>query len=242
MNFKSIKELKYYLSLLTYLDMGSQGSCYLRKSDNTVLKIFHYFDEDDYDYDAGDNILKFSNIDNSTFIWPNALITIGKTVVGYTSPYIPSKNLYYTNPLGVNLDKFSSSLQRVREDIKTISKKGVRTYDVAYNIMYNKGFSVIDQDDYSFTDKDPVELEKENNNNFDYELYMFLVDSYFNDVVNDDALLRELYKSKKEDVLIFIRELRKRLSELSGHEISTLREAKEYRDKKRNGKYQRILK
>lgn len=43
MNFKSEKQLKTYLNSLEFIGQGSQGICYLDKTNNTVIKIFHDF-------------------------------------------------------------------------------------------------------------------------------------------------------------------------------------------------------
>lgn len=43
MNFKSEKQLKIYLNSLEFLGQGSQGACYLDKTNNTVIKYFMIF-------------------------------------------------------------------------------------------------------------------------------------------------------------------------------------------------------
>ena len=49
MNFKSEKKLKTYLNSLEFIGQGSQGICYLDKTNNTVIKIFHDFFEEGRD-------------------------------------------------------------------------------------------------------------------------------------------------------------------------------------------------
>ncbi len=246
MEFKKINELKLYLRKLQEIGFGSRGTCFLNRKNGTVFKVFHGFDEIDEDYSfnySSEEILRFRNISNDTFVWPQETIVLDGKIIGYTIPFVDARNLYMTDPLKVNLDSLERSIMRARKDLKLISDKGIVTYDMLYNILYGKKFFVIDQDEYSFNRYNSPDLEKENNNNFDLEIYYFLIDAYFNGIVNDNKDLSELYNSKKEDVLIFIQLLRKRLSELVGKDIKSLETAKKYIDKgTKQYVYQRILK
>ena len=112
-----------------------------------------------------------------------------------------------------------------------------------YNNLYSSKFYVVDEDEYLFSPKDCDELERDNNRKFDYEIYYFLVDGYFNGIVNDSKLLKELYRSKNEDVLIFLRQFRDRLNNMCEKEINYLSEAKPFIDRKPiEKKYTRELK
>ena len=59
-----------YLNSLKFLGIGSQGACYYDPKTNQVLKVFHIFFDDDYDDVISEDLTQFSNITNSTFIWP----------------------------------------------------------------------------------------------------------------------------------------------------------------------------
>lgn len=244
MEFRSYKELKSYLKYLNYVGQGSQGICFLRKKDNKVLKTFHYINDADYSNCESDkSVLKFSNIKNSTFIWPIETIKIGGEIIGYITKYVDAKSLYTKDPLRLKLDTFERSIQKVRKDIHIISENGIATYDMMYNNLYGSRFLIVDEDEYSFSPKDPQILEEENNRKFDIELYYFLIDGYFNGIINDDPILKELYISKKEDILTFIKYFRNRLNDMCEKEISHLSEAREFMDKKPiEQKYLRELK
>lgn len=228
MEFNCKDDFNDFIKLLNNIGSGAEGTCYRYK--DMVCKVFHDYEDNNYKGKySSEDILKFSKINNHTFIWPTDVIRVDNDVVGYCTNYIDAKNLYMISPLEINLDKFCDCIKDSRKDIKLISDKGISTYDMPYNTLYRNGFYIIDQDDYSFSNKDSEVLYKENTNNFEYELYLFLIDNYFDDVVNDSDNLRKLY-SKNDDVLIFIDALRKRLSELCGKEIKTLKDAIKYTD------------
>ena len=82
MNFKSEKQLKTYLNSLEFIGQGSQGICYLDKTNNTVIKIFHDFFEEGITSYKKEDIVRFNNIKNKTFIWASDVIMINDIVVG----------------------------------------------------------------------------------------------------------------------------------------------------------------
>ena len=85
-------------------------------------------------------------------------------------------------------------------------------------------------------------IRKNNYENFDMEIYYFLVDGFFQKFVNENKMLNELYSDKKEDVLFFLKLFRNLLSEMVGKEIITLGEASKYIDRKALiRKYERYL-
>ena len=112
-----------------------------------------------------------------------------------------------------------------------------------YNILYGNRFYVTDFDEFSYTDKDPKILEEKNNKNFNYELYYFLIDSYFDDFINEYRVLNKMYKDQ-EDIISFIELLKKYLSEYVGYEIKKLNDASICLNKRKNKEYsyQRLLK
>jgi len=245
MNFKSREHLETFLDNLKIIGMGSQGVCYYNPYDNSVYKIFHqFFDEDDdieyhVTYEEKE-ILRFSDVKNNTFVWPISVIRVKDEVVGYKTPYIKAKSLYQCNPMNVNLDSLFESILKARSDLDTISNHHILTYDMMYNVLYGNKFYIIDHDEYSYSDKDSLWIRKNNYENFDMEIYYFLVDGLFQDFVDSNKLLRELYKDKKDDVLIFLNQLRYSLSEMVDKEITTLQDASKCCDQKvYRRKYQR---
>lgn len=229
MNFDSKKRLIGFLNSNCYeIGRGSQGVAYYNMGDGYVYKIFYeFFDNEMVDeYDA-EQILKFRNVPNDTFAWAVDTLYVEGSLVGYKIPYIQDKTLNKHDPLTVNLEQFTNCLNRAKADIELISKYKILTFDIMYNILYGKKISIIDHLEYSISNDDYKSLYKNNNNNFDLEIYFFLVEGYFNEFVNSYSDLKELYSSKEEDVLVFLKLFKKYLSEYIGKPIVTLKDAKE---------------
>ena len=140
----------HYLSSLKFLGVGSQGACYYDPKTNQVLKVFHIFFDDDYDDIISEDLTQFSNITNSTFIWPIETIEYNNFVIGYTMKFVKSKSLYETNPLYVNLNSLAKSINKSYKDIELLTNNDIMIYDIMYNILYSKGkINVIDTMEYS---------------------------------------------------------------------------------------------
>lgn len=222
MNFKSEKQLKIYLNSLEFIGQGSQGICYLDKTNNTVIKIFHEFFEEGITSYKKEDILKFSNIKNKTFIWATDVIMLNDIVIGYTMPYISARSLWEINPLLLNLDTLTKGIKNTLQDFEILSKNNIVIYDIMYNILYKNGiFKVIDTLDYSYG----VNV-KDNMRGFNLEIMLFLVDNYFNDFVNKNSILKEMYLSNSVSCIEFIEALRYALSSYIGTKITRLNEAK----------------
>lgn len=239
MNFVSDNQLYYFLKepKIKLLDSGTQGQCYHDRSNNKVYKIFKgFFDvEDKIDYDSED-ILKFSKVLNSTYIWASDVITVNSEVVGYVTPYIRGVNLCRINPLNIDMIKLFHDLENVYKDNITISQNGIVAYDVMYNILYGKnGINIIDTDEYNFNcfGRSYEEILKINNRNINYAFKIFLVDNYFDEFINRFKELREMYNDLDLESTIFILKLQGKLSECLGSEIVCLRDALQFRNKKK---------
>ena len=223
-SFNNKNNFDLYLKRLFFLGMGSQGICYLDKKNKIVYKIFHeYFDDEDEGYTA-DDILKFSGIRNNTFIWPSDVVYANGRIIGYTMPYVSSVNLCDTDLLSTNLNLLEKAIDKSYCDIEILTKNNVCLYDVMYNILYSNGkINVIDSMEYNFGNASL----KENMAAFDAEIRYFLVDNYFDEFVNNDILLREMYHDKKNVTsLEFLRMFRNKLSEYIGTDIDKLEKAK----------------
>lgn len=236
MKFVSREHFDTYLRGLKYLGQGSQGACYLNTKNNAVYKVFNdYFDEEDAGY-TEDFLLRFSNIKNSTFIWPNNVIKVAGTIVGYTMPYKRAKNLCNINPLQVNLDKLEEATIKAEKDVKTLTDNEVRLYDVRYNILYNNGkMYVIDTLEYG---NRKVSYE-ENRMTIDDELMLFLVDNYFEEFVKNDKLLNAMYREFEVRGVDFLKVFRNKLSEYVDKDITKLNEVKHLVRKNNSHIYQR---
>lgn len=223
-SFNNKNNFDLYLKRLFFLGMGSQGICYLDKKNKIVYKIFHgYFDDEDEGYTV-DDILKFSGIRNNTFIWPSDVVYANGRIIGYTMPYVSSVNLCDTDLLSTNLNLLEKAIDKSYCDIEILTKNNVCLYDVMYNILYSNGkINVIDSMEYNFGNASL----KENMAAFDAEIRYFLVDNYFDEFVNNDILLREMYHDKKNVTsLEFLRMFRNKLSEYIGTDIDKLEKAK----------------
>ena len=219
MNFISRESFNNYLKTLKFIGQGSQGMCFLRESDRTVIKVFNeYFDNEKCGY-SEEFLLRFSGIKNDTFLWPKDVILVDREVVGYTSSYRKANNLCDINPLSVNLDSLEKAVNKTEKDVKIVTDNGVKLYDVRYNILYNMGrMYVIDTLEYS----DRSVSFRENMRNIDEEVMLFLVDGFFNDFVNNDRILKEMYRDKDVSSVLFLKEFRKKLGEYIGREIIKL--------------------
>lgn len=227
-----------YLSSLRFLGVGSQGACYYDSKTNQVLKVFHIYFDNDYDYGIFEDLTQFSNITNSTFIWPIETIEYKSFVIGYTMKFVKSKSLYEINPLYVNLNSFANAINKSYKDIELLTNNDIKIYDIMYNILYSKGkINVIDTMEYS---KRNVTL-KENSEGFNLELKYFLVDNLFNNFVNSNSFLRDLYDSKDANALELLNELKRKLSEYVGFEITMLNEVRMLTSKIDRPKYIREI-
>ncbi len=232
MEFKSRRDLLLKTLVLKEIGRGSQGICFLDKNNSSVYKIFYQFLDNykvkEYSYSE---IMQFSNIKNNTYIFPKDVIKVENEIVGYIEPYVNSKDLTKVDPLKVSLDKLINCINNVYSDIETISENGVLTYDVMYNTLYKNKFNVIDSDEYVIRDIDPSCLFDLNKERFNYTIYIFLIDGYFEEFVNSYRELKSMYKDKSTDVVIFIELLRKYLSEYIGDEVNKLNDAKDCMNK-----------
>lgn len=230
MCFKTMQELELWLQYNhnAILDNGSQGQCY--KIGNNVFKIFLQYIDREVDWVSEyskDEIMRFSFIENNTYIFPKDIIMVGNVVVGYITDYIDAKSLDRINPLSVDLDKFEISLEKVVPDVKKISDNGVMSYDVMYNILYGEnGFNVIDTLDYSISNLSSRELYIENYRRFICGVRLFLIDGIFDEFIKNNGYLYDLCYDREANFVEFLKEFRMKLSENEGFEILTLANAK----------------
>ena len=251
MYFKSKQDFLNYIEFLPTIGMGSVGKCYLDKRKKIVIKIFHqFFDELEFGFDEDfhvnhrqDEILKFSNLKDETFIFATEIIAINDEVIGYVTDYVNAKSLYKQNPLSIELETLKENINKVKNSMLNISKHGILTFDMMYNILYGTNFYIIDHDDYSYSDQDSSNLFKQNYQNFCHELFYFLIEGYFDEFIKKYPVLNKMYQDKEIDILEFINLFKEKLSEIKGYEINSLSEAKDYLNKRRNKTliYQRNL-
>ena len=218
-------ELLQILKKSKFLGTGGGGTAYYNSKINKVIKIFHSFNEPClYNSYKKEDILRFNNIQTKIFIFPIEAIIIDDIAVGYICDYVKGNTLQNINLLSLNLNKFVYFVNESLPDIKEVSNNKIALYDIAYNIMFgNDGLFIIDTDDYFFSSKD--NLDKLNNYIFNDSIKTFLVDNYFNEFVNSDKLLKEMYSDKECDISDFMLYFINSLSEYIGIKINTLIEA-----------------
>lgn len=187
-------------------------------------------------YFSKDDLLKFSDIKNKTFIWPTDIISVDGKVYGYIMPYKRAKNLNASNPLMVNLNSLEKGILRAEKDIKLLTDNGVHICDLRYNTLYNNGnIYVIDTIEYDYK----LSTYKENREGLDKELMLFLIDNYFDDFVFSNSVLREMYLEFEVRGIDFMREFRKMISEYIGEDVVYLNKAKSLVKKNNNPVYYR---
>lgn len=240
MEYKNRYELQASIIKMKYIGMGSQATCYLDEEKQIVYKIFHPYLEDIFpnQYSTYD-IMKFSEIKNNTFIWPNDVILVNNKIEGYILPYKNAKNLCYIDPLTIDLNEFEMGIYKALGDIKLLTEKNIAINDIVYNIMYsNANFYVIDTIEY----ENRKVSYNHNVEGFDYELKHFLTDGYFDDFIKVNRMLLEQYKDSKASALMFLKELKKQLSEYLDEPIIMLGDAKKLVKKNVNHLYFRDIK
>lgn len=238
MVIKDKEEFLLYLNSLRFLGLGSEGIAYYDKRKNFVLKIYHDCFSDEFKeckYITKNEVLKFSEIVNKTFIFPQEEIIYDDYVIGYVTSYQKGKTIDEINPLRINFQDFINSALKVDDDIKILSENNILTFDVLYNTMYGgKKISVIDPTEYCFSRYSHEKLLDVNRKNFNTGIILFLIDSYFDEFVSNNKELNELYRDKKQNIKYFLTSFKKYLSEYIGTDITKLQEAKKAMNKEKH--------
>lgn len=238
MNFNTQEEINWYVkSLSKELGSGSQGTTYYDKDKDKVVKIYHFALDDDYNpsWYNYDNILDFKDIKNDTYYFPKEGIYYqNNNIIGYISTLAEGEVLFKQNPLFINLNSLEYAINKSKKDIEIVSNNGILTDDVTYNMMYkDKKISVIDTDCYMLTDINYKDLLKLNTAKFNKAIKLFLINSYFDEVVEENKILKELYNENDECLLEFLKELREVLSNYCNKNINNLNEARQFINNKR---------
>lgn len=232
MTFYSREEVMNFIHTLKPLGDGSQGVCYVDKNFRKVYKFYRsYLEFDDILY-TKEEILQFRDIKSATFLFPQDVILLKDEVIGDITPYRHAKNLCSLNPLNIHLDRLIKLLVIALKEIEYVSRRGVNSFDVMYNILLGNKFYFVDTLDYSINDRDYKDILSDNMKYFNLGIMYFLVDGLFDGVVRQNKILREMYdlKGRNISILEFTIELKKYLAEIVGHEINCLKEARDFQD------------
>lgn len=232
------REFLIYLKYLKLLGFGSEGTAYYDKNKKAVLKVFHDCFTDEFrEYEAipKGELLKFSEVANKTFIFPQEEIIYDDYVIGYITSYQKGKTIDGIDPLRINLQDFIDSAIKVDDDIKILSENKILTFDVVYNTMYGgKKIGIIDPTGYGFSEDSYEKILSANRKNFNSGIILFLIDSYFDEFVEDNMVLNELYNDKTQNIKYFLTFFKKYLCEYVGSDITKLQEAKKAMNKKKH--------
>ena len=233
MNFTSIKEVEQFKGMLQPLSNSVQGRCYLEQNSNTVYKFFEDWEDDEFNDFSSEQLLQFKDIKTDTFIFPQECLYLNERVIGYTTKYVLGKLLCKTNPLTINLNSFIEMLKTAISDIEYITHEGVNIYDLMYNIMLGNGIYIIDTVEYTKRLMDYDILYQKNIRGFNIEISKYLIDGYFNELINNHKILLKMYNSSNQNMSIieFVTTFKEYISNTLGHEIETLAEAKKLMNK-----------
>ena len=142
----SRRQLDKLLYKLFYLGAGSQGSCYVDKSNDLVYKVFHtYTEKENSMYTLGDN-LKNSDVVNDTYKFPKDAIMVDGIVEGYTLEYFKGHDLCQMNPFRIDLDNFENLMIEIGD-----SNEDVREMTI---------FSMLQRAVYNRMNKDMIDYDK----------------------------------------------------------------------------------
>lgn len=223
MEFSSREILRKFLLKLKFLSCGSQGSCFVDLDKKYVYKIFNsYLTDDENPYFSYEDIMKFSNVQNDTFIWPLDVIKVNDMIVGYMLPFKNAKDIFSLNPLSISLNSLKDYAARAYKDIKILSKNNIKIYDLMYNLLLGEnGLYAIDTLECSYG---RISI-KDNQSTLDFALKRFIVDGFFDNVVFEDKTLEDMHFDKYCSFISFADEFSKRLSFKIGKPIGYLSEA-----------------
>ena len=206
-----------------FLGSGLEGRCYLL-DDGTVVKVL-------FKKDKSNNLLKFKDINNPSFIFAKESGYIDDAIVALFMEYVEGENLAKRVPVEQKIVTLGSQLQELVENLKKISQTGILVNDFhCENIMYNEnGFKVIDTEGYNINDKNN---EKTNIREVMTRIYGMLLYK----IIRYEEIRREFIKYGKfeilENPLEHAIELKNLISELTNENIETLDEANKILQKK----------
>lgn len=235
MRLKNNEEYFSYISRLKRLGQGLQKVVYYDSKLDKCIKIYHdIFDLEFYECCnfKEEEILRFKDCKNDTYIFSSDIILLNDRIIGYIEDKVLGETIDKISPLYINLDNFICAVSRVNIDIEKISNYKIKTFDVLYNIMYGNGkISIIDFDEYNFTELEYDKLLQHNKNNFNMGIKLFLVDTYFDEFVASNKYLNELYEDKNIDINLFLKCFKECINEYMDYNITNLSEAKKLLNK-----------
>lgn len=242
MVFNSKKDLFSFIYSHKKIGSGATSSVYYDPKRQLVYKIsnkvfLEYCGIDKFD------ISTFKDIKNNTYVFPNEIIYIKDEPVGFVMNYVKGKMLYNIDPLNVNLDMYADAAENAYLDTIKLSDDGICSNDVVFNTMLSEDkIKVIDTNSYVKSSKDLRTILSNNISNINISLKDFLVASLFEEFVESNKQLHEMYDDREANIKAFLVQFRKYLSEYSDRSITTLKEASiALNRRRRNSMYIRLI-
>lgn len=199
---------------------GSSATCYILNSRYLIKEIdnFLYFPED--------NIRLLKGVKNDTFIYPVDYYAEDGSALQFKLRYIRNAFSLYSMRNNVSIDRFSSLIAKVYEDVKRVSELGIGLHDVwSGNILFNgKRLYFIDREEDQVLDTTYENVLSYNLFSINRCFYYYLLgdlstSGLIGNVLEDNRITRELTKmifSEKNDCFIlkdFLQEYKKVLND-----------------------------
>lgn len=170
--------------ITTFIDSGTEGSCFLGKDGNVYKR---FFDGEGKKYSIED-IITEDDLFCQCFYFPKTLFKVDDVMVGYNcraalnnlfkSPATFNKNVLLSNPK-VNEIDFKALLEayyQISEEVSLLTDSKIKIDDLSFNLVFD-GKKLIGVDTCSYTRDDSVTLE-ENQSNLDLAIrmaFMFII-------------------------------------------------------------------
>lgn len=214
------------ISNLELLGEGSEGKTY-KCGSNEVIKIYHDFLEQSY---TEEYILRYKNVLNDSYYFATDTVKENEKIVGYKMNYCKGTSLLYLNPLKVNIDDLIKAYIKLESDTIKLSSLGIKTYDVAYNTVFDlKKIGIIDTVEYEDTDESTEKIMQYNQIRIQSTILTYLIDGMYEQFLNNYKILHKKYQNRyKEtiDVKEFLITFKKCLEEYCNKEIKTMNDTK----------------
>ena len=114
MIFNSKKELLMYLKYIIELGYGSQGITYHDKKLNKAIKVYHEVFDDEMSYltKNKEETLKFNQVVNNTYIFPDDVLTEAFGASNTVKPVFANTSAFPRSPYSINPTVLESPINK----------------------------------------------------------------------------------------------------------------------------------
>lgn len=253
--------LDEFLSYLKPLGVGGEGSCYVFRG--RALKVFDgpkysslscnsdegllYFSPDFYDYDIDETlipdeeyIMRYSSIQNDTFVFADGIFRTNNKIRGLFMPLITMPRLREFRVASTKYDSLIRALKKCTKDVKLISSYGIEIVDVAdVNIFFDgRNFKIADTLEYKDNDAEPDIVLKTNVTTVSKFLIEYFTKGNIKRSLKLNKNMLDLYRDRKniECPSMFFTELKRHLGDVCDTPINSISSAEKILAKKYAGK------